>query len=156
MKITSKLLAAFALPLLAAWSVGPVSAQTSIGKTLLDKLNARVHKVESACAMDIKKYCSTVTPGEGRMIYCMQAHEDKISPNCAFELEDAATTIQAAAESLKNGLIACKAEINGVCGKIKPGEGRIATCLLENKSTASTGCAEAIANVQSLASEKDK
>ena len=69
MKITSKLLATFALPLLAAWSVGPVSAQTSIGKTLLDKLNARVHKVESACAEDITKYCSTVTPGEGRMVY---------------------------------------------------------------------------------------
>ena len=156
MKITSKLLATFALPLLEAWSVGPVSAQTSIGKTLLDKLNARVHKVESACAEDITKYCSTVTPGEGRMIYCMQAHEDKISPNCAFELEDAATAIQAAAEALKDGLIACKAEVNGVCGKIKPGDGRIATCLLENKSTASTGCAEAIAKVQSLASEKDK
>ena len=155
MKITSKLLATFALPLLAAWSVGPVSAQTSIGKTLLDKLNARVHKVESACAEDITKYCSTVTPGEGRMVYCMQAHEDKISPNCAFELEDAATAIQAAAEALKDGLIACKAEVNGVCGKIKPGDGRIATCLLENKSTASTGCAEAIAKVQSLASEKD-
>ena len=62
MKITSKLLATFALPLLAAWSVGPVSAQTSIGKTLLDKLNARVHKVESACAEDITKYCSTGDP----------------------------------------------------------------------------------------------
>ena len=157
MKITMKFLAALAvLPLLAGLSVGSVSAQTSIGKTLLDKLHARVTMVESACAKDIKKYCSTVTPGEGRMIYCMQAHEDKISSKCAFELEDAATAIQTAAEALKVGVIACKAEINGVCGKIKPGEGRIATCLLENKSTASSGCVEAIAKVQSLASEKDK
>jgi hypothetical protein len=60
------------------------------------------------------------------MIYCMQAHEDKISPNCAFEMEDTATAIQAAAEALKDGLIACKAEVNGVCGKIKPGDGCIA------------------------------
>jgi Cysteine rich repeat len=157
MKTTMKFLATLGvLPLLAILSAGSVSAQTSIGKTLLDKLNARVTKVESACAKDIKKYCSTVTPGEGRMIYCMQAHEDKISSKCAFELEDAATAIQTAAEALKVGVIACKAEINGVCGKIKPGEGRIATCLLENKSTASAGCVEAIAKVQSLASEKDK
>jgi hypothetical protein len=157
MKITMKLPAALAvLPLLAVLSVGSVSAQTSVGKTLLDKLHARVAKVEGACAKDIKKYCSTVTPGEGRMIYCMQAHEDKISSKCAFELEDAATAIQTAADALKDGVIACKAEINGVCGKIKPGEGRIATCLLENKSTASAGCVEAIARVQSLASEKEK
>jgi hypothetical protein len=157
MKITSKLLTTFAvLPLLVVLSAGAARAQTSIGKTLLDRLNARVEKLESACANDIKKYCRTVTPGEGRLVYCMQAHEDKISFKCAFELEDAATAIQTAAEALKNGVVACKAEINGVCGKIKPGEGRIATCLLENKSTASAGCADAIAKVQSLASEKEK
>ena len=73
MKITSKLLATFALPLLAAWSVGPVSAQTSIGKTLLDKLNARIQQGRERLREDITKYCSTVTPGEGRMVYCMQA-----------------------------------------------------------------------------------
>jgi Cysteine rich repeat len=156
MKIIVKLLGTLAvLPLLSVLSVGPLSAQTSIGKAVLDRLNARVEKLESACAEDIKNYCSTVTPGEGRMVYCMQAHEDKISPKCAFELGDAAAAIQTAAEALKNGVVACKTEITGVCGNIKPGEGRIATCLLENKSTASAVCAEAIARIQSLASEKD-
>jgi hypothetical protein len=157
MKITMKLLTTLAiLPLLAVLSAGSISAQTSIGKAVLDRLNARVEKLESACAKDIKKFCRSVTPGEGRMVYCMQAHEDKISTKCAFELGDAATAIQTAAEALKDGVIACKAEIKGVCGKIKPGEGRIATCLLENKSTASPGCMEAIARVQSLASEKEE
>ena len=78
------------------------------------------------------------------MIYCMQAHEDKISAKCAFELGEAADNVQTAADALKDGVIACKAEINGVCGKIVPGQGRIAACLLANKSTASTGCAEAL------------
>jgi len=157
MKITMKLLARLGiLTLLAVSSAGAVSAQTSIGKTLLDRLNARVDKLESICAQDIKKYCSKVTPGEGRMVYCMQAFEDKISPKCAYALEEAAAGILTAADALKDSVVACKAEISSVCGKIKPGEGRIATCLLENKSTASAGCAEAIAKVQSLASEKDK
>jgi Cysteine rich repeat len=157
MKITVKLLAKLGvLPLLAVLSASAASAQTSIGKTILDKLNAGVEKLESVCANDIKKYCSKVTPGEGRMVYCMQAFEDKISPKCTFALEEAAAKILNAAEALKNGVVACKAEINGVCGKIKPGEGRIATCLLENKTTASAGCAEAIAKVQSLASEQAK
>jgi len=118
MKFTVKSLAKLGLlPLLAILSVGSVSAQTDLGKTILEKLTAKVTKLESACAKDIKKYCSTVTPGEGRMIYCMEAHEDKISIKCAFELGEAATSVQTAADALKDAVIACKAEIKGVCEK---------------------------------------
>ena len=141
------------LPLLAILSVGSVSAQTDVGKTILEKLTARVAKLENACAQDIKKYCKTVTPGEGRMIYCMQAHEDKISVKCAFELGEAATSVQTAADALKDAVIACKAEISGVCGKILPGKGRIAACLLSNKSTASAGCVEAIQKIESMTAQ---
>jgi hypothetical protein len=153
MKFTMCLLAKVGLPLLAILSVGSASAQSNVGKTILEKLTAKVSKLESACAKDIKKYCSTVTPGEGRMIYCMQAHEDKISPKCAFELGDTATSVQITADALKDGVIACKAEITGVCGKIVPGQGRIATCLLENKSTVSSGCAEAIKKIEAMAAQ---
>ena len=154
MKITVKSLARLGLlPLLAILSAGPVSAQTDLGKTILEKLTSRVAKLESACAKDIKKYCKTVTPGEGRMIYCMQAHEDKISVNCTFELGEAATSVQTTADALKDAVIACKAEINGVCGKVLPGQGRIAACLLSNKSTASTGCAEAIKKIEAMAGQ---
>jgi hypothetical protein len=154
MRITVKLLAKLGLfLLLAVLPVGSVSAQTDLGKTILEKLTARVAKLESACAKDIKKYCKTVTPGEGRMIYCMQAHEDKISVKCTFELGEAATSVQTAADALKDAVIACKAEITGVCGKVLPGQGRIAACLLSGKSTASTGCAEAIKKIESMASQ---
>ena len=154
MKITMRLLAKpVLLLLLAILSVGPASAQASIGKSLLDKLTTKVAKLETVCAKDIKKYCSTVTPGEGRMVYCMQAHEDKISPKCAYELGEAASSVHAAADALRDGVIACKAEIAGVCGKAVPGQGRIATCLLENRATASSGCTEAIKKVEALAAK---
>jgi hypothetical protein len=141
------------LPLLAAMSIGSASAQSDIGKTILEKLTARIAKLESACAKDIKKYCRDVTPGEGRMIYCMQAHEDKISPKCAFELGESAASVQSTADALKDGVIACKAEITGVCGKTVPGQGRLATCLMANKSTASDGCKAAIAKVEAIAAQ---
>ena len=154
MKIKMRLLAKLGLlPFLALLFAGPVCAQADLGKTILEKLTAKVAKLESACASDIKKYCRTVTPGEGRMIYCMQAHEDKISVKCAFELEEAATNVQTAADALKDGLIACKAEITGVCGKTVPGQGRIAACLIANKSTASSGCAEAIKKIEAMAAQ---
>ena len=154
MKIKMRLLAKLGLlPFLALLLTGPVCAQADLGKTILEKLTAKVAKLESACASDIKKYCRTVTPGEGRMIYCMQAHEDKISVKCAFELEEAATNVQTAADALKDGLIACKAEITGVCGKTVPGQGQIAACLIANKSTASSGCAEAIKKIEAMAAQ---
>jgi hypothetical protein len=151
MKITMRLPTKLGLlSLLAILSAGSVSAQTDVGKTILEKLTAKVAKLESACAEDIKKYCSTVTPGEGRMIYCMQAHEDKISAKCDFELGDTASSVQTAADALKDAVIACKAEITGVCGKTPPGQGRIAACLSANKSTASSGCVEAIQKIEAM------
>jgi Cysteine rich repeat len=85
------------------------------------------------------------------MIYCMQAHEDKISPKCAFDLEEAATDVQLSADNLKEAITACRAEITGVCGKTQPGQGRIAACLIANKSTASKGCGDAIQKIEAMA-----
>ncbi|MCK1513876.1 hypothetical protein IVB22_15145 [Bradyrhizobium sp. 190] len=70
-------------------------------------MTAKVTKLESACAEDVKKYCGTVTSGEGRIIYCMHAHEDKIDAKCAFELGETATSVQTAADALKDAVIAC-------------------------------------------------
>ncbi len=141
------------LPFLLVLSVGSASAQTDVAKTLQQKLAARIAKLESACAKDIKKYCQTVTPGEGRLIYCMQAHEDKISPQCAYELEESLSSVEVSADGLKNAIAACHAEIAGVCGKVTPGQGRVAACLIENKSTASKECADAIQKVEGIAAQ---
>ena len=154
MKITTHSLTGLGvLPLLVILSVGSASAQTNLGKTIVEKLTAKITKLENACASNIKKYCKDVTPGEGRMIYCMQAHEDKISPKCTYELGEAAASLQATADLLKDGVVACKAEITGVCGKIQPGQGRIAACLIANKSTASKDCVDAIQKVEALAAQ---
>ncbi len=141
------------LSLLFVLPVGPTSAQQDVAKSIVEKLTAKVAKLETACAKDIKKYCKTVTPGEGRMIYCMQAHEDKISPQCDYELGETASSVQASLDSLKDAIIACKAEIAGVCGKTVPGQGRIAACLMANKSTASKDCVDAIQKIEAQAAQ---
>ena len=143
------------LPLLLVLSVVSASAQTDIAKALQEKLTARIAKLESACAKDIKQYCKTVTPGEGRMIYCMQAHEDKISAQCAYELGEAAARVQASADLLRDAILACKAEITGVCGKTVPGQGRMAACLMANRSTASKDCADVIQKIEAKATQND-
>jgi hypothetical protein len=80
----------------------------------------------------------------------MQAHEDKISPKCAFDLEEAATDVQLSADNLKDAITACHAEITGVCGTTQPGQGRIAACLIANKSTASKNCVEALGKIEAM------
>jgi hypothetical protein len=152
MKSTMHLLAIFGiLSLLAILSVGLVSAQTDITQAIQEKLAAEAAKLEQSCADDIKKYCSDVTPGEGRMLYCMHAHEDKISPKCGYDLEEAAADVQLSADNLKEAITACKAEISGVCSKAQPGQGRIAACLFANRSTASKACGDVLGKIEAMA-----
>jgi hypothetical protein len=129
------------------------SSQAELGKTVVEKLAIEISKLGRACTKDIKTYCKTVTPGEGRIIYCMQAHEDKITAKCAYQLGETASVVQASADSLKDAVIACNTEITGVCGKTVPGEGRIAACLITNKSTSSDKCQEALRKVEALAAK---
>jgi hypothetical protein len=152
MKSMMQLLTALGvLSLLAILPLGSASAQTDMSKAIQEKLAAEATKLEASCADDIKKYCSDVTPGEGRMLYCMHAHEDKISPKCAYDLEEAAADVQLSADLLKEAIAACKTEISGVCGKTQPGQGRIAACLFVNKPTASKACGDVLGKIEEMA-----
>jgi Golgi apparatus protein 1 len=116
----------------------------------VDRLLDQVARLEKSCAKEIKKYCSTVTPGEGRMIYCMQAHEDKISPGCSYDLQDVVLALQASTDTLKDAVNACRADIASKCGNVQPGKGRIAACLVAEKANVSKDCANAIEKVEKV------
>ena len=154
MKLSTQFLVKLGLaPLLFAFSIGIASAQTALAKTFVERLIGQIEKLEKSCVKDIKKYCANVTPGEGRMVYCMQAHEDKISPGCAYDLSDAALAMQTAGEVLKEAVNACRADIAGVCGKVQPGQGRVAACLIANRTAVAKGCADAIQKVEAVAAK---
>jgi Golgi apparatus protein 1 len=125
-------------------------AQSDITKSFADRLIEQATKLEKSCAKEMKKYCATVTPGEGRMIYCMQAHEDKISPGCSYDLQEVVIALQASNDALKEAANACRADIAAKCGKVQPGGGRIAACLVAEKSNVSKNCADAIDKVQNI------
>lgn len=154
MKIKMHLLTTLGLLLLLVLlSLGSASAQTDIAKAIQERLATQIAKLQNSCADEITKYCSTVTPGEGRLLYCMQAHEDKISAKCAYELGETAAKFQASADNLRDAINACKTEITGVCGKTQPGEGRVAACLIANKSTLSKNCAEALQKIEAMSAQ---
>jgi Cysteine rich repeat len=142
------LLACAVLPLVVTLSENPAYSQSDLIKAVQDKLTAGIVKLESACREDIKKYCGNVTPGEGRVLHCMQAYEDKISPQCGYAEQEAALNLQMAVDRLKEAVIACNDEIVKFCSKIQPGQGRVAQCLIANQASASAQCAGAIQKLQ--------
>jgi Cysteine rich repeat len=128
---------------------GAADAQTDMMSVLRERLATGFKKLETACGEDVKKYCSTVTPGEGRLIPCMQAHEDKISDGCASALDEAEYQAEAAADNLREALNACRGDIDKICATTQPGQGRLAACLAANKSSVTKGCADAVQKVKS-------
>ena len=42
----------------------------------------------SACETDADKYCLEVQPGEGRIVSCIRANADKVSPDCITALKE--------------------------------------------------------------------
>ena len=101
-------------------------AQTDMMSLLRERLAAGFKKLETACGEDVKKFCSTVTPGEGRLMYCMQAHEDKISDGCASALDEVAYQAETTADNLREAVNACRGDIDKVCATTQPGQGRLA------------------------------
>ena len=97
--------------------------------------------VDDACAAEVDKFCGDVIPGQHRVIDCLKAHASQFSPGCKTQLQDQAKAVKA---ELKKIGKACKNDIDKFCGKVEPGEGRIAMCLSDNSASLSKGCVAAI------------
>ena len=103
--------------------------------------------VIKACEPEIQTYCSQVTPGEGRLLACFYAHGDKISARCEYALYDAAAQLEAFAAALTHLATECHDDLMKLCAQVELGEGRVATCLLENKADLTEACQQAIDDV---------
>ena len=129
---------------LALFVVGAV-AQTEVVKNVIAKAEAAMVMVDAACADDFGKYCSTVTPGEGRLALCLMAHEDKISDTCYATFLDVADGVELAISNVWRAADDCEKDMEKVCATVTPGEGRIAQCLIDNKASVSPACRAEVA-----------
>lgn len=79
MKQTARTLSLAALCLLAGPAVAEDPGQASKG--LVDNFL-------EGCQVELERYCKEVTPGEGRLLACLEKHEKKVSSRCLQALED--------------------------------------------------------------------
>jgi len=119
---------------------GNLQAQTPAAENVRERVTSAEQKLRLACGDDVTKYCSTVTPGEGRLLFCMMAHEDKISTKCDYALYSAARNLDRAIDFIEQAADACWSDIEKLCADVPEGGGRIAQCMVTKKSTVNPNC----------------
>jgi hypothetical protein len=130
--------------IVAVLAAGAVANAQTVQTKLEERLTAAVKKIEAACGEDLKKYCSTVTPGEGRLLLCLEAHEDKISTQCEYSLFSAARNLDRALDRIEQTADACWNDIEKHCASVPAGGGGITRCLINQKSSLQPACGSKI------------
>ena len=106
-----------------------------------------VETVVEGCTPEIEAYCSQVSPGEGRMLACFYAHEDKLSGKCQYALYEASVQLEQAVTALNYLATSCQNDIVTLCAQVEAGEGRILDCLAAQGDAVSDACTQAIDQV---------
>ena len=103
-----------------------------------------VGTVQEGCKKELDTYCKGVTPGEGRVLACLYAFEDKLSDRCEYALYDAASQLEKAVNALKYAATQCKDDLKAFCSNVQPGQGRMLECLDKNSAKVSSNCKQAL------------
>lgn len=106
-----------------------------------------VEMVADGCKKEIDTYCKGVTPGEGRILACLLAYEDKLSGRCEYALYDAAAQLERVVAALTYLANECKDDLKSYCSDVKLGEGRLLNCLDKNNAKISMRCKNALKDV---------
>ncbi len=102
--------------------------------------SAQSQEIFSDCRSDIGNFCSDISPENGRILSCLYAHQDKITPLCNDSLTVVKNSLDFIFDSLEETFTNCGNEIAEFCADKKFGYGRILSCLTENQSNLSGSC----------------
>lgn len=107
-----------------------------------------VEQAIEACEYELTHFCSSVTPGEGRLMMCLGAHEDKVSFRCALAVYDAAVAIDVLTQLIVAIGASCEQEIANYCATpisdteavVVAGQGQVVACLAAHEADLGGGC----------------
>jgi len=169
-----------------------VKHEQDISARCKTKLQGHMHKhrmakhMQRACGQDLKTHCAEITPGEGRIMACLNNKVDVLSESCqglvtriaseraavsqacgsdidkhcpdalsGGDLKRCLTTHRANLSStcqthlaerqrkhknMRDFRRACGKDVRSHCQGVKPGQGRIAQCLMDHEDKLSQGC----------------
>ncbi len=99
------------------------------------------------CEHELQTYCPSVTPGEGRLVACLYAHEDKISPRCELAMYHSLDELDRMVAALEYAAHRCEDDLVKFCSHVTPGEGHLLDCLARHDSEISDHCRQALTDV---------
>jgi len=99
------------------------------------------------CQQELTTYCKDVTPGDGRVIACLYAFQDKLTPRCEYALYDSVSQLDKTLSTLAYAISECRDDLKSNCSDVKPGEGRLLDCLSKNEAKVSARCNDALKDV---------
>ena len=124
-----------------------LSAAVLMGLSVTAVAQGIVDTVVTGCKTEIDTYCSQVSPGEGRMLACFYAHEDKLSGQCQYALYTASAKLDQAVSALAYVANECESDLTQYCADVAIGEGRVLSCLNEHAESLQPGCTTALNEV---------
>lgn len=105
------------------------SAQESVAEMVLN-----------GCKPELVEYCSTVTPGRGRIAACLLAHNDKLSEQCEVAFEVGLVQLTMILTTVSYVIEECSSDIDKHCENVVIGGGRLKQCLSENRDKLEEKC----------------
>ena len=115
---------------------GGVSADSSLAE-----------RVQTSCREELQSHCSSVMPGQGRVLACLYVHGDQLSEECERALDEVAKLLEDSALAVQFVAGECEHDIKTHCGSVTPGDGRVLACLERNEEQVSSRCIGALEEV---------
>lgn len=134
------ILTALALMLLA-------SPAFATGDPVAGEMQTALDTFVNGCQQELTTFCKDVNPGEGRILACLYAFQDKLTPRCEYALYDSISQLDRILTNLSFAVGECRDDLQNFCAEIKPGEGRLLDCLVRNEAKVSKRCNNALEDV---------
>ena len=126
----------------------------SVGLAIVLSVTTPVHAqapvLANDCGADIITYCSQVTPGGDRVVSCLIAYEDKVSPRCRLTAYLFSGSLDARNAELRKMAKVCSPDILQYCSKVQAGGGRVYDCLKKNRATLTDDCRNSVPTFEKL------
>jgi len=122
-------------------------AQSNLHAQVATRLELATKRIESACHDDLAKYCSMVTPGEGRSILCLEAFEDKVSASCDYAIFEASRNLEGVLNRIEHTAELCWRDMEQYCAHMPDGGGQLVHCLVDKEKSLSPLCQSAISSL---------
>ena len=127
--------------------LGPAFPVFAVEGPLMKGVEGAVETFAEGCEKELTTFCKDVTPGEGRILACLYAFGDQLSPRCEYALYDSVSQLNRTLAAISYAVGECRDDLTAFCSDVDPGEGRLIDCLNRNEDKVSSRCNNALKDV---------